>query len=301
MAAGEPLVGPGEDKGARHPGLEGGVDLPGQDAALLLLALAERIDAEFGQHQRLVDGDIVQPGDVPAEGGLIVQIDVEADEIGEIDGQVFGGRVVGVADERVGVLGLDAGDEALEKAAHRARRHASEPYRAGSHCRSDRRRPPGDGGSARTPAITASRICCWVAGLSRNATCCDHGSPTSSFKPGLLGRVEQPQRRDGKDPDGVDAGFGHQREIGIDHRAFGKLRAMAALRERAVGDPFDEVLALPDKEELALHAHRTGRVELCRRAGGGRVATSSVSTIVISEAPGMPAAAANPRAWAALA
>ena len=77
-------------------------------APLLLLALAERIDAELGQHQRLVDGDIVQPRDVSAEGGLVVQIDVEADEIGEIDRQIFGRWIIGVADERLRMLGLGA-------------------------------------------------------------------------------------------------------------------------------------------------------------------------------------------------
>jgi len=49
MAAGEPLVGPGEDKGARGPRRKGGADLPGEDPGLLFLALAHRIDAEFGQ------------------------------------------------------------------------------------------------------------------------------------------------------------------------------------------------------------------------------------------------------------
>ena len=118
MAAGEPFVGPGEDKGSRDAGLEGGVHLPGQHLALPLLPLAEGIDAEFGQDQRLVDRDVVQPRDISAERGLVVQIDVEADEIGEVDGQILGRRVIGVADQRVGMLGLDAGDKALEKAAH---------------------------------------------------------------------------------------------------------------------------------------------------------------------------------------
>src|SRR5205085_8803449 len=107
------------DESAGDARLEGGVNLPRQDAPLFLLPLAERIDAEFGQHQRLVERDIVEPRNVSAEGGLVVQIDVEADEIGEIDRQIFGGWIIGVTDERIRVLGFGPGDEGSEKSADR--------------------------------------------------------------------------------------------------------------------------------------------------------------------------------------
>src|SRR5580700_11445080 len=116
MTAGEPFVGPREDEGAGNTGLEGGVHLPRQDAPLFLLSLAERIDAEFGQDQRLVEGDVVQPRDVSAEGGLVVEIDVEAYEVGEIDRQIFGRRIIGVADERRWMLDFGANNEASEEA-----------------------------------------------------------------------------------------------------------------------------------------------------------------------------------------
>src|SRR5207248_1911575 len=90
MTAGEPLVGPGEDECAGDTGGKRGAHLPGQNVRLLLLAVTHRVDAELGQYQRLVDREIVQPGDVAAERGLLVQIYVEAEEIGEIDRQVFG-------------------------------------------------------------------------------------------------------------------------------------------------------------------------------------------------------------------
>src|SRR5205807_8555491 len=116
MTAGEPFVGPGENESASDTRLEGGVYLPGQDSSLPLLSLTERIYTEFGQHERLVEGDIVQPRDVSAKSGLVVQVDVEADEIGEIDRQIFGRWIIGVADQRLRMLGLGADDEASEKA-----------------------------------------------------------------------------------------------------------------------------------------------------------------------------------------
>src|SRR6266403_5451326 len=110
MTAGEPFVGPREDEGAGDTGLEGGVHLPRQDAPLFLLALAKRIYAEFGQHERLVERDIVQPRDVSSESRLVVQINVEANEIGEIDRQIFGGWIIGVTDERIWMFGFGADD-----------------------------------------------------------------------------------------------------------------------------------------------------------------------------------------------
>src|SRR6185437_12285718 len=118
MSAGEPFVGPGEDEGAGHPHGEGGADLPGEDGALPLLALAHRIDAELGENERAIDGEVVQPRDVAAKGVLVMQIDVEAEEIGEVDRQILGGWEVGIADERAGNLFLDGGDEFLEEGAH---------------------------------------------------------------------------------------------------------------------------------------------------------------------------------------
>ena len=115
MSAGEPFVGPGKDEGARDPGGKGGADLPGQRPGLLLLAGAQRIDAELGQHQRLVDSQIVQPGDVAAKRGLVVEVDVEAQEIGEIDRQIFGRGEIGVAARAPGVFGFDQLNQALKK------------------------------------------------------------------------------------------------------------------------------------------------------------------------------------------
>src|SRR5262249_7059084 len=98
MATREPLVGPRKDEGAGDAGLEGGMHLPGQYLPLSLLSLAERIYTELGQYQRLVEGDIVQSGDISTECGLVVQVDVEADEIGKVDGQIFGRWIIGVTD-----------------------------------------------------------------------------------------------------------------------------------------------------------------------------------------------------------
>src|SRR5690349_1512829 len=119
MTTGEPLVGPGENEGPRDARLEGGVHLPGQDLPLPLLTLAKRIDPEFCQDQRLVEGNIVQPCDVATKSGLVVEINIETNEISEVDRQIFGGWIIRVADERLRMLGLGTANERSEKPAHR--------------------------------------------------------------------------------------------------------------------------------------------------------------------------------------
>src|SRR4029077_2857528 len=52
----------------------------------------------------------------------------------------------------------------------------------------------------------------------------------------------------------------HQREIVLDRRGFGELRAVIPLREGTVGHAFDKVLVSPSEKKLALHAEQTGPV-----------------------------------------
>src|SRR5262249_19274153 len=119
--AGDPLIGPGENAGPSDARLKRSADLPGQDLALALPPLTVGVHAKFRQDQWLVDRDVVQPRNVAAEGGLVMQIDIEADEIREIDSQIFSRGIVGIANERIAVFRLDGRYEASQKAAHRLR------------------------------------------------------------------------------------------------------------------------------------------------------------------------------------
>ena len=145
------------------------------------------------------------------------------------------------------------------------RRRASGSCRAGSRCRRDRRRPRGCRAQARTPAVTAARISVLMISLSRNATCCVQGSPTSTFSPASAGEIEQPDRRHGEDADRIRAGAAHQREIALDRSALGELRAVRPRSERAVGHALDEMLALAGEKEFALDPHRLAGIERRRR------------------------------------
>ena len=85
------------------------------------------------------------------------------------------------------------------------------------------------------------------------------------LEPGGVSPVQQPDRRHGEDAQRVDAGARHQREIALDDVALGKLRAVAAFGERAVGDALDEMLHIAGEEEFALHPDWGGNGGLARQ------------------------------------
>ncbi len=160
------------------------------------------------------------------------------------------------------MLGFGADKEASEKAAHRV--GAVPAHHIGRDLIADQ---IGEYRRMTTASADFGRHC--LADLRLNCRAVEKGDvlrprkPDQNLQTDQLRGIEQPERRHRKDPDGVDAGFGHQREIGIDDRVFGELRPMAALWEGAVSDAFDEVLFVADKKELALHPDRRGRVKLC--------------------------------------
>ena len=63
--------------------------------------LAMRVDAIFAQHQRLIAGDVLQPGQIIPENILVVQIDVEADEIDAPRVEIFRRRKIGESHQAI--------------------------------------------------------------------------------------------------------------------------------------------------------------------------------------------------------
>ncbi len=255
MTAGEPFIGPGEDAGTGDAHLESGAELPGQDAHLLVIAFAHRIDAELGQHQRPVDGEVVQPRHVFAEGMLVMEIDVEAEEVGEIDRQIFGRREIRVGDEPLGIDVLDEADELLEEGADVVRpvpaHHVGRDLVADQESE-DRRmaihRAHGLDHGALDVALDLGAVEEGDVLRPRHAD--------QHLEAMIVGEVEQPDRRRREDADRVDAGLGHHAEIALGNLALGELAAMRADGKGPVGHAFDEELLFADEEEFALHADR---------------------------------------------
>src|SRR5262249_56509702 len=89
-AAFPPIVGKAEDDGPGEAGAEGGLDLPGEHLAFAWLAFAEGVYAELTEHEGFGLGEHLEPGEVIAERLFLVEIDVEAHEIGALDVEEFG-------------------------------------------------------------------------------------------------------------------------------------------------------------------------------------------------------------------
>ncbi len=106
-----PEIGPGEEGGARHPGLQAFLEVPREGFGLFLLTVAHRIESELGDKNRTVAGEVLEPGQVALQRLAVFEEDVEGREVGIAGLEVLGARVVGVGNEEVGVsfrpTGLD--------------------------------------------------------------------------------------------------------------------------------------------------------------------------------------------------
>ncbi len=146
-------------------------------------AFADAVGAGFGEQQRPLAGDVLQPREVGAQVGLAVQVDVERADVEGVDVEILGRREV------------DVGEQALRAIPPSPRRTAragtvrcggwpcQRTTAGGISLPSAKSSAAGCAASARTAAAVSRRICRTSARSSRNATCCVHGTPAITFRP----------------------------------------------------------------------------------------------------------------------
>ena len=240
MTAAPPFVGPGERDRAARAFLERRADVHRGDRGLARFALANAVGARLGEQQRLVAGDVLQPREVRAQLGLAMQVDVERADVEERQIEELGRRKVDVREQAVGRRGLRRPGRGRGGNARRGRGRASGRRPAESRCRARRSAPP-DGRRARDlPDDVAAGWSRVSRRSSRNATCCDQGSPTMTRSPwrAASSSRSRPRRRVGADR--VDAEARHQAEVFGDLLRRGELVAVGVGRERAVRHALDE-------------------------------------------------------------
>lgn len=110
----EPAVGPGVDGEAGDAFLDGGADGPIEGVGLGGGGVAAGIESEFGDQDRAVAGEVVEAAEVGAEGLRLFEVEVEGGEVRVFGFEEFGGGVIGVAPEEVGVEGFSFLDEFFE-------------------------------------------------------------------------------------------------------------------------------------------------------------------------------------------
>ena len=89
MSAAVPFVGPAKHKSAAAAFFEGRSNLPVERVRLFLFAMAKTVEAEFPEQQRALAHYVVKVGDVVAQALLVFQINVEANQIDEIQLEIF--------------------------------------------------------------------------------------------------------------------------------------------------------------------------------------------------------------------
>ena len=102
VAAAPPLVGPREGHRAAGAFFERRAHVHGGNRGLALFAFSNRIGARFGQQQRFVAGDVLQPRQIRAQLGLAVQVHVERAHVEEREIQEFSRRKVDVREQGSG-------------------------------------------------------------------------------------------------------------------------------------------------------------------------------------------------------
>ena len=111
-----PFVGPREHEDPGAARRKGQANLPVQRRRLALLAVAAAVEADLGDDERKVVGDVLKPRQVGVEGLRSLEVDVEARQVEERQVQVLGRGEVDVGDQSLRILLLGGAVEALDEA-----------------------------------------------------------------------------------------------------------------------------------------------------------------------------------------
>jgi hypothetical protein len=245
-----PLVGPGEDEGARAARREGRADLPLERPGLRGQAVPLRVEADLAQEQRLLPRQVLEPRQVRIEAVGRLEIDVEADEVQEGQIQVLGRRVVDVGDEPARVLRLGRAVQPLQETLHRP--PAVPPHHRGRDLAADRvaqnRGVAGAGGHGGAHAVLDDDGQPRVIEegdvlLPRNPDHDPQALPVS--------RLQQPRRRHGIGADRVETLGRDPLQVALDLLPVVELVAGVIRPEGAVGDPAHPERLAPDRRSTS--------------------------------------------------
>ncbi len=181
--------------------------------------------------------------------GSRVQVDVEREEIGEVGLEIFGGRIVGVADQRGGLHLLDQADQLTQEPGDARSAVPADDVRR--DLVADQERADGRVIAAGLDHVrdgAADRI-----GDLLRVEKADVLRPRDSDEDpevSLCGQVEEPAGRRGEEPEAVGPQLGHQGEVPRDDLRGGISITIRVRSERAVGDPPERNLVISSEEEL---------------------------------------------------
>ena len=215
-------------------------------------AVTETVQAHLRHDQRPVTGDVVQAGEIGIEAFVRFEIDVEAGKIQERKLQIFGGRIIDVGHEAVGVCGFRSIVKAFEEAFQFA---AAMPAHNGSrnlvaYGVAKNRRMAGAGADFRAHHLFDRARALAIIEKSHRAF---DRQPGHDPQPMLLRRVQQPARRRRVGANRVHAVGRHPSKVALHHLRLWEFLTPLIWAKGAVSDPADIQLLPADENEFALH------------------------------------------------
>jgi hypothetical protein len=257
LATAMPFIRPRKHERAGRSARERRSNLPVQHACLLVAPVAHAVEPHLAEQQRPLIGDDLQPRQIGVESILGLQIDVETHQIQKRQAQIFGGRIVDVRDQALGIF-FFYGAIQFAQIAFDARR-ADPAHQLGWNLVAERvaeqRRVTRAAAHLRPDLFSDIRR---VFGIDKVSGVLLGRKPDHDLEAMLIGDVqERPRWHRVWNANGVDAVRGHLREVAIDLRQVVVLALVLVGTERAISHAANEELLMANAEEFPLN--RTAR------------------------------------------
>ena len=247
-----PFVGVGIDDHAGATAAKGALDLPMEHLRLTRRAFAQGVDADLSEDERSGVGEHLQAGQIVLEGLAIVQVDVEAQEVGRLGLQEFGGREIAEGAQQFGILGLGGADQVVEESGHRGGPAPADDVGGDlvGHAEREDRRVSGaaPGGGADQFDQLPTRLVGIEEALLSVPRHIDQ-----ELQPVLVGQVEEPSGGHVVDSEQVGSQAADLSEVPPRGLRRGERRSLVARGQRTVGDPLGMEFRGSEAETLSVH------------------------------------------------
>jgi len=239
------MIRPSVKSGSGKSGAAGGFEGGREESGLDVLGVTVGIEAEFGEVNGAVTGEVVKAREVACERFAVFEVNVEGGEVCRGWLEVFGGGEISVADGDVGCHFLAGADEAIEGLADFPRSHPA-GHVGRDFVSNENRAQTGVIFVAFEPSGEIASGLVEEAGILRDeVTTVSPGVSGDDDKVVLSGAVQEMAIREGINADGIESG-------GTDLREVFFRRVAGGLRKGSISDGTKKVRSSIEMEVLSV-------------------------------------------------